>query len=62
MDTLEKAADVNIRDVIDRNFDVAAGRLGLPQGQRAMLKSSFREVKVEFPVRMDDGSVEVFAG
>jgi glutamate dehydrogenase (NAD(P)+) len=49
-------------EIVDRNFTLAAERLGLSQEQRLLLKTPFREVKVEVPVRMDDGSLRVFAG
>lgn len=49
-------------EIVDRNFAVAAERLKLSQEQRLLLKTPFREVKVEVPVRMDDGSLRVFAG
>jgi glutamate dehydrogenase (NAD(P)+) len=48
--------------IVDRNFDLAAGRLGLGPEERRLLKRPFREVRVEVPIRMDDGSLRVFAG
>jgi glutamate dehydrogenase (NAD(P)+) len=43
-------------------FDVAAQRLGLPDDMQTLLKTPFREVRVQVPVRMDDGTVETFLG
>jgi glutamate dehydrogenase (NAD(P)+) len=43
-------------------FDAAAERLTLSQGLRAILRKPKREITVNFPVRMDDGTVEVFTG
>ncbi len=43
-------------------FDRAADRLGLADGVRAMLSRPWRELRVSVPVRMDDGSIEVFDG
>src|SRR5258707_15637380 len=43
-------------------FDEAADRLGLSQAMRAILRKPKRELIVNFPVRMDDGRVEVFTG
>jgi glutamate dehydrogenase (NAD(P)+) len=43
-------------------FDVAAERLHLSQDLRAILRVPQRELTVNFPVRMDDGSVEMFTG
>ncbi|HEX6540688.1 MAG TPA: Glu/Leu/Phe/Val dehydrogenase, partial [Ktedonobacterales bacterium] len=43
-------------------FDGAAERLNLSQGMRAILRKPKRELIVNFPVRMDDGRVEIFTG
>ena len=43
-------------------FDEAAERLGLSQPLRAILRKPKRELIVNFPVRMDDGDVEMFTG
>ena len=43
-------------------FDQAAERLNLPDGVRAMLRLPWRELKVQIPVRMDNGKVTVFTG
>jgi len=43
-------------------FDVAAQRLELPDDMQTLLKTPFREVRVEVPVRMDDGTIETFLG
>jgi glutamate dehydrogenase (NAD(P)+) len=53
---------LNPREIVDRNFALAADRLGLSAEQRMLLKTPFREVKVEVPVRLDDGSLKVFIG
>ncbi|HLZ21012.1 MAG TPA: Glu/Leu/Phe/Val dehydrogenase [Ktedonobacterales bacterium] len=43
-------------------FDAAADRLNLSQELRAILRKPKRELTVNFPVRMDDGRVEMFTG
>ncbi len=43
-------------------FDEAAERLGLSQAMRAILRKPKRELIVNFPVRMDNGDVEMFTG
>ena len=43
-------------------FDLAAERLNLSQELRAILRVPKRELTVNFPVRMDDGRVEMFTG
>lgn len=53
---------INPREITDYNFQFAARRLGLNKEQQMMLKIPFREVRVEVPVRLDDGSLKVFLG
>ncbi|HZC76855.1 MAG TPA: Glu/Leu/Phe/Val dehydrogenase [Ktedonobacterales bacterium] len=43
-------------------FDAAAERLNLSQQLREILRVPKRELTVNFPVRMDDGRVEMFTG
>jgi glutamate dehydrogenase (NAD(P)+) len=40
----------------------AADRLGLEEGTRAVLSNCKRELSVNFPVHMDDGTIRVFHG
>src|SRR6202165_5131100 len=53
---------VNAYDVAVAQFDEAAARLGLSQAMRAILRKPKRELIVNFPVRMDNGDVEMFTG
>jgi|SRR5437660_1402367 len=53
---------VNPYDVAVAQFDEAAEYLGLSKSMRAILRKPKRELSVNFPVRMDNGEVEVFAG
>ena len=43
-------------------FDGIARRLGLDGATSALLRSPKREIHVLVPVRMDDGSTQVFQG
>ncbi|GCF09313.1 Glu/Leu/Phe/Val family dehydrogenase [Dictyobacter arantiisoli] len=43
-------------------FDEAADRLGLSQAMRTILRAPKRELSVNFPVRLDNGDVQVFTG
>ena len=43
-------------------FDAAAEHLGLDPDLRAVLRVPQRELTVNFPVKLDDGSVRVFSG
>ena len=49
-------------DEVNLFFDRAAERLKLPEGLRKMLRRPWRELRVQVPVRMDDGRIEVFTG
>jgi glutamate dehydrogenase (NAD(P)+) len=53
---------VNPYDMAVAQFDEAADRLGLSQAMRAILRKPKRELIVNFPVRMDNGDVEMFTG
>jgi len=53
---------VNPYDMAVAQFDEAADRLGLSQSMRAILRKPKRELIVNFPVRMDNGDVEMFTG
>jgi len=53
---------INPYGVAVAQFDEAADRLGLSQAMRAILRKPKRELIVNFPVRMDNGDVEIFTG
>jgi glutamate dehydrogenase (NAD(P)+) len=60
---LEMAVEIeNPYTVAIAQFDEAAERLGLSQSMRAILRKPKRELAVNFPVRMDNGDVEMFTG
>jgi len=50
------------REIVRHNFQQACDRLGLASEMRILLDMPFREVRVEVPVRTDDGSLRVFVG
>ena len=52
----------NIWAVAQSQFDHAADQLDLDEGMRRVLRVPQRELTVNFPVTMDDGSVHVFTG
>lgn len=56
------AERINNYDNTNRLFDRAADAVELPEDERLLLKTPFREVQVEVPVRMSDGNIEVFLG
>ncbi|HEX6796663.1 MAG TPA: Glu/Leu/Phe/Val dehydrogenase [Ktedonobacterales bacterium] len=53
---------LNPFEVAVAQFDEAAQMLQLSPALRAILRKPKRELTVNFPVRMDDGSVEMFTG
>ncbi len=53
---------MNPYDMAVAQFDEAADRLGLSRAMRAILRKPKRELIVNFPVRMDNGDVEMFTG
>jgi glutamate dehydrogenase (NAD(P)+) len=55
-------AEVSNYDIVRHYFDAAAERLGIPDDLRAVLNSSYREVRVQIPVRVSDGKIRVFSG
>jgi len=61
--TTERAAPAtNPWRVAQQQFDLAADKLNLDPGLRQVLREPRRELHVHFPVKMDDGSVKVYAG
>ncbi|HEY1014116.1 MAG TPA: Glu/Leu/Phe/Val dehydrogenase [Herpetosiphonaceae bacterium] len=53
---------LNAFENAQRQFDLAAEKLGLPHGMRRVLRVPQRELSVNFPVKMDNGEIEVFTG
>jgi glutamate dehydrogenase (NAD(P)+) len=49
-------------EAVNLFFDRAADHIGLADEMRAVLRTSYRELRVQVPVRMDDGHLEVFTG
>jgi glutamate dehydrogenase (NAD(P)+) len=56
------AAPDDVWGAAQRALDLAAERLELDPGMHGVLRDPKRELTVHFPVRMDDGSVQVFTG
>ncbi|MGI8690733.1 MAG: Glu/Leu/Phe/Val family dehydrogenase [Thermomicrobiales bacterium] len=52
----------SLYDIAVGQFHLAADILNLDHGWRAILTHCKRELTVNFPVKMDDGSIEVFTG
>ena len=49
-------------EIVSHHFDAAAERLGLRDDVAAVLRSSYREVQVQIPLKRSDGRIQVFTG
>src|SRR6266851_3186923 len=49
-------------EIVSHYFDLAADRLGMEPDLRGVLRSAYREVQVQIPVRCVDGKIHVFSG
>jgi glutamate dehydrogenase (NAD(P)+) len=54
--------EINPFDAVNLFFDRAADHVRLDDEMRAVLRTTYRELTVQVPVRMDDGSLQVFTG
>ena len=55
-------AEISNYEIVSHYFDQAAERLDLPEDLAVVLKTSYREVQVQIPVRLSDDKVHVFSG
>lgn len=53
---------LNVESIATNQLEAAADLLRLPDAMRVRLHTPFREVTVQVPLRMDDGSVRVYRG
>jgi glutamate dehydrogenase (NAD(P)+) len=56
------AAEMTPDEAVGFFFDQAADQVGVSDEVREVLRTSYRELRVQVPVRMDDGSLRVFRG
>jgi len=54
--------EISNYDIVNHWFDLAADRMGLRQDIRAVMRASYREVRVQIPVTLSDGNIHVFSG
>jgi glutamate dehydrogenase (NAD(P)+) len=57
-----RRAEISNYEIVEHWFNVAAERLELPEDVAAVLRSSYREVQVQVPVRLSDDELHVFSG
>jgi glutamate dehydrogenase (NAD(P)+) len=55
-------AELSNREIVEHWFDIAADRIGLPDDARQVLRSSYREVAVQVPLRQADGRIHCYQG
>ncbi|MGH2845109.1 MAG: Glu/Leu/Phe/Val family dehydrogenase [Thermoleophilaceae bacterium] len=55
-------AEVSNYEIVSHWFGLAAERLGLRDDVAAVLRSSYREVQVQIPVKLQDDRIHVFSG
>ena len=58
----KESGTINAFETAKRQVDIVADLLNLDPGTREILKHPKRELTVNFPVQMDDGSYKVFTG
>ena len=56
------SAHVDFNRITDEQFQVAADHMGLESEIQLLLRTPYRELIVQIPVRMDDGSLQLFHG
>jgi len=56
------ARAIPVYEVVQRQFEKAADLMGLDSGVRKILSTPMNEIIVHFPVRMDDGPIEMLTG
>jgi glutamate dehydrogenase (NAD(P)+) len=60
--TRDLTAEISNFEIVSHYFDLAAERLGMEHDLRAVLRSAYREVQVQIPVRCLDGKIHVYSG
>src|SRR5215211_8269674 len=55
-------AEVSNYEIVSHYFGKAAERLGLEEDIASVLRSSYREVQVQIPIKQSDGKIHVYAG
>src|SRR5919108_2387519 len=55
-------AELSNFEIVTQYFNTAADRIGLDEDVRAVVRSAYREVQVQIPIRLADGKIHVFSG
>jgi glutamate dehydrogenase (NAD(P)+) len=62
MEPMAVASAEDPREIVEYNVMAASDRLGLDSQMRTLINMPYREIRVEIPLRMDDGSLRVHVG
>ncbi len=60
--TAQETGEMSAFEIAQAQIDAVGGRLGVDPDLLEILKKPTRELTVNFPVKMDDGTVRVFTG
>jgi glutamate dehydrogenase (NAD(P)+) len=60
--TAGDGAEISSYELVNHWFDIAANRLELRDDVQAVMRSSYREVRVQIPVLRSDGRIHVYSG
>ncbi|MDX6553866.1 MAG: glutamate dehydrogenase, partial [Miltoncostaeaceae bacterium] len=55
-------SDLSSFELVNHHFELAADHLEMPDDVRGVLRSSYREVQVQIPIRLQDDEIHVFSG
>ena len=57
-----QSAEISNYEIVAHHFDQATERLGIPDDVATVIRTSYREVQVQIPIRLEDGKIHVFSG
>ncbi|TMM11341.1 MAG: glutamate dehydrogenase [Actinobacteria bacterium] len=57
-----QSAEISNYEIVTHHFDQATERLGIPDDIATVIGTSYREVQVQIPIRLEDGKIHVFSG
>jgi glutamate dehydrogenase (NAD(P)+) len=61
-DEAPQRAEISNYEIVTHHFDGAVGRLDIRDDVATVLRSSYREVQVQIPVKLSDGRIHVYSG
>jgi glutamate dehydrogenase (NAD(P)+) len=59
---VDERAELSNFEIVNHYFNQAAERLGLRDDVAAVLRSAYREVQVQIPIKQQDGRIHVYTG